>query len=212
MIAELLAKILMLSLIPAGIFCLFLLRGQNGKKINRRFFFRLCLAGAFVVLPTAALVFVLSPFLGNGTVETLIVAIIEETAKYVLFIFLVFRHRNFQDGSAGPLFGAAIAIGFATAENILYLSGSGHLVPLIFLRAFTALPLHILCGGFMGYYAGRNRDREERAGITALLLPLLLHVSYNFLLKTPIPAMTLLLLSTAAPTLFFISRKTPSSK
>ena len=115
--------------------------------------------------------------------------LIEETAKGVMLLAAVYKWREFDEPLDGLVYGVTIALGFATFENVLYLSSHG--VAIAWKRALFAVPAHALFGGSMGYYAGRIKfaAKGPRTGrsiwldrISCLSLPVLFHGLYNFAL------------------------------
>lgn len=115
--------------------------------------------------------------------------LIEELAKGAMLLAAVYHWRAFDEPLDGLVYGVAIALGFATFENYLYLSSHG--VEIAWKRALFAVPAHALFGGSMGYYAGRikfaargalagRRSWQDR--ISCLALPVLFHGLYNFAL------------------------------
>ena len=53
-------------------------------------------------------------------------------------------------------------------------------------RAFTAVPLHALCGVIMGYYFGMYAFVSGGKNLSlALIVPNVIHGSYNFLVSFP---------------------------
>lgn len=75
-------------------------------------------------------------------------------------------------------------MGFATAENILYIMQGGWSVAI--LRIFTAVPAHATFGIMMGYYMGlaksSSQSRDLLLGI-ALLSATLFHGAYDYFLS-----------------------------
>jgi RsiW-degrading membrane proteinase PrsW (M82 family) len=110
--------------------------------------------------------------------------LVEELAKFVVFMAVVYRWREFDEPFDGLVYGVAVALGLATLENYLVVSRLG--LPVAWLRALFAVPAHALFGGVMGYYAGRAKfDRGGRRvadGALALLLPVLFHGAYDYAL------------------------------
>ena len=108
----------------------------------------------------------------------------EEFAKWVVFIAAVYHWEEFDEPLDGVVYGAAVALGFATLENILYVARLG--VGAAFSRALFAVPLHALCGGSMGYYAGRAKFDHGTAlwrdRTLCLAVPVAFHGLYNFAL------------------------------
>ncbi len=110
-------------------------------------------------------------------------AIPEEVFKLLVLWGYSMRRVEFDEPMDGIVYGATASLGFATLENVIYVSGEGGSVAI--LRAFTAVPGHAFLGAIMGYYAGRARfaeGRDERRALLlkALVIPILLHGAYDF--------------------------------
>lgn len=120
----------------------------------RALLLRVFAAGALVTIPVA---FIEHPFSGPlGPV--LVGPIVEETAKFLIVFFGVYRSLEFRQPMDGIVFAAAAALGFATAENINYvLQASPHGTGLYVaaLRAFFSVPGHALWACLWGYGLGR---------------------------------------------------------
>ncbi len=110
-------------------------------------------------------------------------AIPEEMFKLLVLWGYSMRRPEFDEPMDGIVYGATASLGFATLENVLYVSGEGGATAII--RAFTAVPGHAFLGAIMGYYVGRARfadNRQERRAllVKALVIPILLHGAYDF--------------------------------
>ncbi len=108
-------------------------------------------------------------------------AIPEEIAKFAVLFFFCFRHSEFDEPMDGLVYGAAVLLGFAALENILYVSDGGLGVALV--RAFTSVPTHALLGALMGYFLALSRfepDRQRLFFTLALVVPMVLHGLYNY--------------------------------
>jgi RsiW-degrading membrane proteinase PrsW (M82 family) len=118
-------------------------------------------------------------------------AAVEETTKWTLFVGILYRWKELDEPLDGVIYGVALALGFATVENILMVLKTSLGVGL--LRAVFAVPAHALFGAVMGFYIGRakhGRGRHQvapptsgaRAAALALawLLPLVFHTLYDF--------------------------------
>jgi RsiW-degrading membrane proteinase PrsW (M82 family) len=118
---------------------------------------------------------------------------VEESAKWVIFLSFVYRWSEFDEPLDGVVYGVALALGFATVENVLFVLRSG--LELGLLRALFAVPAHALFGAVMGFYFGRAKlgrglvggndvTRPERVRCLALALfgPILFHTTYDFTL------------------------------
>jgi protease PrsW len=114
---------------------------------------------------------------------------IEEVAKATMLLAVVYQWRELDEPLDGLIYGVTIALGFATFENLLFLSSHG--VGIAWQRALFAVPAHALFGGSMGYYAGRIKFAAKGSGkggllcadrILCLTFPVLFHGLYNFAL------------------------------
>ena len=86
----------------------------------------------------------------------------------------------------GVVYGVCVALGFAGLENVLYISGFGMEVAVI--RGLAAVPLHAICGVFMGHFYGLEK-KYTVTGMTGLaknmrtlsiVIPVLIHGFYDF--------------------------------
>jgi RsiW-degrading membrane proteinase PrsW (M82 family) len=119
-------------------------------------------------------------------------ALCEEGPKWIAFLF-IYRWNEFDEPLDGVVYGVALALGFATVENVFAVRGLGLGTGL--LRAIFAVPAHALFGAAMGYYVGRaklgdgqwqgmdvTRRQRRRRMAAALLVPVVFHGLYDFLL------------------------------
>lgn len=115
----------------------------------------------------------------------LFVALIEESCKYFFVYKTTFDHKEFDSTFDMAVYASFVSLGFAFFENIEYLIEYG--VTNQFLRYFTAVPMHLCTGIFMGIYLGeaalaqRKNVREAKADkFFALLIPIMLHGFYDY--------------------------------
>jgi len=97
------------------------------------------------------------------------------------------KSREFNDKYDGIVYSGFISLGFAAVENVLYVFGNGYGTGIM--RAFTAVPAHAIFGITMGFYFGMARfytKKEDHLKRKALLIPVLLHGIYDFILFTGI--------------------------
>lgn len=115
--------------------------------------------------------------------------VVEELAKWVVLVAAVYAWREFDEPMDGLLYGVAIALGFATLENLFFLSSRG--LAIAWQRAIFAVPAHALFGGSMGFYVGRakfapadgrNHDRFWLSLSLSLVVPVGFHGAYDFAL------------------------------
>jgi len=112
----------------------------------------------------------------------LIVALSEELGKYFVLRVFVYPRKNFNEPFDGIMYGAAVSLGFAALENVLYVAQYGAATGLI--RMVTAIPLHTATGIFMGYFLGLAKFEPEGwlrrwHNVKGLIAAILLHGLYN---------------------------------
>jgi len=112
---------------------------------------------------------------------------IEEAAKFVVFFFFLYKHKEFDEWYDGLLYGVLIGLGFAFIENILYFvalfSKSGFSI--IISRSLFSMPAHALFGAVMGYFIGKYKFKSRSNKlllVQAFIWPFLLHGIYDFVL------------------------------
>ena len=57
--------------------------------------------------------------------QAIVTSALEEFFKWLVLIVAIYKHVEFDDPYDGILYGASVALGFATVENILYLLNFG---------------------------------------------------------------------------------------
>ena len=111
----------------------------------------------------------------------------EELFKFIALYLLVWRNPNFNEKFDGIVYAVFVSLGFAAVENVIYVMDSGYQTAMV--RAITAVPAHAIFGVTMGYYLGIARMyselRKEYLG-KALLIPILLHGIYDFILMVEV--------------------------
>ena len=88
---------------------------------------------------------------------------VEELAKWVVLVAAVYHWDEFDEPLDGVVYGVAVALGFATLENFLFVTRLG--IGVAWQRALFAVPAHALFGATMGYYAGRAKFDQRRGAL-----------------------------------------------
>lgn len=146
--------------------------------------------GAAVTQPAIMLEQKLIPMVGEierDPVLTFLMAFgaispVEEVIKWLTLIFGAFLWRFFNEPFDGIVYAVMISMGFATVENFCYIDIFGQETAI--LRAFTAIPAHLVFAIPIGYYAGLAKfSPNERLHLLlrGLLVSILLHGAYDFL-------------------------------
>lgn len=113
----------------------------------------------------------------------LVVGGTEEGSKFFFLRYYAFRQKSFSEPFDGIIYSVMIGMGFATAENIIYVLHGG--VEVAILRMFLSVPAHATFAVLMGYYAGLakfNPSRRSQLLFYGLLLAILFHGSFDFFL------------------------------
>ena len=134
---------------------------------------------------------------GSSTEMTLIFAFVvvgctEEGCKFFMLRTFAYPKKEFDEPFDGITYSVMVGMGFATLENIMYVSQFGY--GNAFLRMFTAIPAHAAFGIIMGYYTGLAKFARNPKPLLfqGWLYAALLHGAYDFsLMDQNIPLITL---------------------
>lgn len=142
--------------------------------------------GAILVLPTSFIEYVLekeSIIRTEFASASFSLGMLEELFKWSILIFIVYRHAKFNEPFDGIVYGASVSLGFATAENIMYLMSNG--LEYALHRALLPVSSHALFGVIMGYYVSVAKFITESKWtwmILSIVLPSILHGIFNYIL------------------------------
>jgi len=112
----------------------------------------------------------------------LIVALVEETSKFLFVRGVLYNNVNFNEPFDGIVYSVMVGMGFATFENILYVLNSGLSVGIM--RMFTAIPAHACFAVLMGFYLGKAKFDHKKGyyALYALGVATLFHGVYDYCL------------------------------
>ncbi|MDX1477794.1 MAG: PrsW family glutamic-type intramembrane protease [Saprospiraceae bacterium] len=111
------------------------------------------------------------------------VGLIEEGSKFLFLRGVMYRNPNFNEPFDGIVYAVMIGMGFATAENILYVVNGDAGTAII--RMFTAVPAHAVFAVIMGFFVGEAKVFPTSAGLYAgigLFLATFVHGVYDYFL------------------------------
>lgn len=152
---------------------------------------KLYVLGALVAAPTY-FVEMAMPLPGDGWGARLYdnfvrVAFIEEGAKFAIVWIFAYRHREFDEPMDGIVYGTAVALGFATVENVLYALWFNESI--LVQRAFTATLAHVGFTGIIGFHFGfallKPPHKRRLYKLRGLLIAVFLHGLYDLLVTVP---------------------------
>jgi RsiW-degrading membrane proteinase PrsW (M82 family) len=147
-------------------------------------------AGVLVVVPTALTEqFLFGTFSMDDSIAAaavrnfLFIGLTEEFWKFAGLYIVAFIRPDFNEPFDGIMYAVMVSMGFATAENILYVMNGGLHVAVA--RMFTAVPAHASFAVLMGYFVGLAKFRHRHAPFLGLGLALavLFHGGYDFFLS-----------------------------
>jgi len=120
-----------------------------------------------------------------------VAALMEEVGKFLIIFFLVRRWTNFDEPVDAMIYMIVGALGFATLENLAYLSQEatlnpffGSVVEIASLRFVGSTLLHALTSGIVGYFWALSIRRfgEKYWILVGLILATALHTYFNYLI------------------------------
>jgi RsiW-degrading membrane proteinase PrsW (M82 family) len=150
------------------------------------------LGGQFLALPLALAVF------------TLVVGVVEETAKWLGVWSLAARRPEFDEPVDGIVYGCAAALGFAAVENIKYFALGRMSGVVIAVRAFMTVPAHMFFGAIWGYAMGRRLVVPATSVAAFVALAALAHGAFDTMLSIDGMQLGAALLVLALASLFIV--------
>jgi len=110
-------------------------------------------------------------------------AVPEEIAKLLMLWLFLRRNRYYDEYLDGIVYAACVGLGFAGAENILYLLQSEDWLLTGIMRGVTAVPAHFAIACAMGYFYSKRRfgDRSNLTAACVLGVPVIIHWIYDAL-------------------------------
>lgn len=199
------------ALIPVFFLLIFIYRQDKIEPEPKRLLGKLFLLGALSVVSAliletigegilSAMVPKESVVLYQFLMNFIVVACSEEGGKRFFLRRGSWNDPAFNYRFDGVVYGVTVSLGFAAAENISYLASYGlQIAPM---RALTAIPLHCICGVFMGHYYGQTkfflaRGDQVRTAFyrkASIVIPVLIHGFYDFVASMDSPAMGVIFL------------------
>ncbi len=176
--------------IPSLVICYWIFRLDKYEKEPAWALSFTFLGGAMVTVPsvevqkTAYVFFQSESFLRSFLLAFLAIALNEEVWKLLVVVALALPWRFFNEPMDGLVYAVFASMGFAAAENLAYAQRLG--IETAILRAFTAVPAHLLFAIIMGYYVGRAKfetaSNAFRLLARGLFFATLFHGIYDLLL------------------------------
>lgn len=153
---------------------------------------RTFLCGVLIVLPVMVLQRGIELWLGDHPIlfSFGLSAGIEEVLKWFILYHIIFNHTEFDEPYDGIVYAAAVSLGFATLENVMYAVFSPSTFGTLFVRALLPVSGHALFGITMGYYFGKAKFASGMTRkiflLVSIVLPVLWHGIYDWIITSQI--------------------------
>ena len=174
------------ALAPIVFLAWFVYTRDRYEKEPRKLILKTFVIGAILVVPVIVAELVGSlilppsadPF-GLFLHFLLVVALVEESSKYLAVRISVYRSREFNEPMDGLVYGAIAGLGFAAPENLLYVLSRGATLGIV--RGVLSVPGHALWGSIIGYYLARQKfTGSRRSGLVGLSVAVILHAMFDY--------------------------------
>ncbi len=185
-------NLLLLALAPIAILATYIWLRDKYEREPWTMLLKALILGALTVIPILIIERFLMGFIHNfsGYARAfynafVVAAFSEELFKFLFLYGLIWKSKEFNEKFDGIVYATFISLGFAAVENVMYVFQHGAQVGIT--RALTAVPAHFLFGVSMGYFLGIARFFTYRRPAMirmALLIPMLLHGIYDFILMS----------------------------
>jgi RsiW-degrading membrane proteinase PrsW (M82 family) len=153
-----------LAVIPALILLIFFYNKDKQKKEPVALVVKVFIFGFLSVLPAILIEMLISHFIPerhqllNIIIRAFIIAaLVEEWIKLKTVMLFAFPNNKFDEVTDGIVYTITASLGFAVFENIFYSFGP---VSTLIIRGLTAVPLHAIASGIMGYYIGKSKFED----------------------------------------------------
>ena len=184
--------LLAIAIAPGIAICLFI---YLKDKYNREPFWLMVFSfimGMLAIIPAVVLQIAFTKpverIMGGGiyyvaVFSYLIIALSEEGSKFLALRFIPYRRKAFDDPFDGIVYAVMVSMGFATLENIGYVTNYGLSTGIT--RMFLSVPAHATFGVLMGYHVGLAKfdpANKRRHMVLAIFWPVLFHGTFDFFL------------------------------
>jgi RsiW-degrading membrane proteinase PrsW (M82 family) len=179
-----------LSVVPVAALLWLFKRLDRRRPVPRNALYTTMALGALACAPAALIEWVEHVALGDASlvggrfVDAFVVAAFtEEALKLVVVLSFPFRRSVFDEVIDGVVYTVAASLGFGLLENFAFVAtdaGFGTALA----RALTAVPMHALASGVMGYFVGRARFVPANAAMplamAGLFCGVAIHGAYDW--------------------------------
>jgi protease PrsW len=184
--------LLSLAIAPGIAICLYIFFKDQYNKEPRRHLIVSFFLGVFSAFIALGLQLLLTPLHKTLMPENIfsiaifayfVVALTEEWSKYIMVRYYAFPKKEFDEPYDGIVYSVMVGMGFATIENIMYVTQHGYATA--FVRMFLSVPAHGTFAVLMGYSIGKawiNYDRRIMYMMLGLFWAVFFHGTFDFFL------------------------------
>lgn len=187
--------LLVIALAPVFIILIYIYVKDKYEKEPIKLLVKALLVGFIITIPIIFVEQFLSSLFASSSQAVsalydafVVASFTEESFKFVGLYLLIWSNKEFDERFDGIVYAVFISLGFAAAENILYVFEHGQTTG--YLRAITAVPAHAIFGIMMGFYFSLAKFESEKTMLNllkALSIPMLFHGLYDFILMVKEP-------------------------
>ena len=163
-------------------------RPEPPQMLFKAFFYGMGSAFLSLVITTimgvmGIMVYDLGSYVGAVSTALFAAAVPEEIAKLTMLWIFLRKNPYYDEYFDGIVYAACVGLGFAGAENILYLLQSEDWVGTGIVRGLTAVPAHFAIACAMGYFYSKRHfgDRSNLTAACILGVPIIIHWVYDAL-------------------------------
>ena len=184
------AIIILVAVAPCAFWLWLIYKWDKYKPEPRWLIIRTFLFGMGIAIPVAIIETVLYPHSIQGDIPVttaiyvsfVVAGMIEESGKFFVVRVSVYKSPHFEEPADGLVYSAAIALGFASLENIIYLVQFGWQI--ILMRGLLSNVAHVLFSSLWGYPLALTKlgmMKHKYMTYLGLIAAIVSHGAFDFL-------------------------------
>lgn len=142
----------------------------------------------------------------------IVIAFIQEICKWIMIYFISFNHKEFDEMYDIVVYSVFVSLGFVCIDNLYYLFSTDSFN---LFKVVVNVPVNACLGIIMAYYLGIAKssiiDKEKAKSnvnfVFSLLIPIIIHSIFTYLLLTDHPLIVLIVLVISYPIYILVIKK-----
>lgn len=199
-------RLFIIAIVPAAIIVVGLYFSDRYDREPFKMLFKTYVFGALAVIPTIFVEEILNALnifpgvVGSFYTAFIVAGFTEEYFKRLVVMKTSYNTEFFNEKLDGIVYAVFSSMGFATVENIIYVVYRFSYNPYIGLyRGILSVPAHGVFAVTMGYYLSlakfaTNEERRKSNLRKSLIMPMIFHGIYDFILMANLPQLTIIFL------------------